>query len=337
MKKILLAGDFNSNDGVANANKRIKMGLNNIESNNIYYFTTQTNKVFRFIELLILLFKVDIVCMCGVSLINNIILLMNKFLKLKLVYLLHGYPPYELKVEGEIDASELQKITRNEEDKLNNVDLIVCVSKTFTLFFNDLAPKYKEKTTYIYNPADINLNNIINETRSNKNFIISTGGGRRIKNNLRIAQAISEINAEYKLNLKFILLGKKGPDYQKIISYPCVEFVGSVSYQEALKYYSNSKLYIQNSYSETFGLAIVESLMLGCDLLMSYNIGVRDILTDINESDIIYNNNSLEEIKNKILYVLNNPNNKRIKSGINFDLIDPLNVAKDLEEKLVNY
>ena len=70
----------------------------------------------------------------------------------------------------------------------------------------------------------------------------------------------------------------------------------------------NADLYIQNSYYETFGLAVAEAISMGCDILLSKNMGVLSIIDNIYGDMIIQDNEDVDEIKNKIEKKMNSKN-----------------------------
>ena len=98
---------------------------------------------------------------------------------------------------------------------------------------------------------------------------------------------------------------------------------------------SESSLYIQNSLFETFGLAIAEALNCGCKLLISKNVGIIDVLNNINSNEIINNPNDIKEITKKILTINNKNYNTKITIDKKINDID--NRAKELYSKVINY
>ncbi|WP_231286967.1 glycosyltransferase [Aerococcus sp. Group 1] len=91
---------------------------------------------------------------------------------------------------------------------------------------------------------------------------------------------------------------------------------------------------MQNSYFETFGLAVLEALFNGNNLLISKNVGARDVLENLQNSDVINDNQNIEEITEKIKNILVNSNNRRLYNGLNQEKISPENVAYDLYDIL---
>ncbi|UTW68395.1 glycosyltransferase [Anaerobacillus sp. HL2] len=75
---------------------------------------------------------------------------------------------------------------------------------------------------------------------------------------------------------------------------------------------------MQNSYLESFGLAAVEALISGCDILLSKNVGSICVITSSKQTDIIYDFDNPIEVAEKIEYLLKNTN-KRLLNGIERD------------------
>ena len=81
-------------------------------------------------------------------------------------------------------------------------------------------------------------------------------------------------------------------------------------------YYRKSNLYIQNSEFETFGLATMEALICGCNLLISQNVGAKAIINGLEANDLINDVDNIKEISNKIMHNLFNSNNNRLINSI---------------------
>lgn len=72
-------------------------------------------------------------------------------------------------------------------------------------------------------------------------------------------------------------------------------------------------MFVLKSIMEPFSLSTIEALFCGCSVLVSNLAGVTDLL-DLEETDIIFNPVDKEEIRTKMLYLLEHPNNDRIMS-----------------------
>ena len=126
------------------------------------------------------------------------------------------------------------------------------------------------------------------------------------------------------------VVGDKGLDTDEINGYPFVDNQGIVSSDKVREIFSQSDLFVQNSCFETFGLAPVEALANGCNVLLSDAVGALDIIDGVTEHDIIKNYNDPGEIAEKIKYLLKTPNRERLLKGIDFDRCSWENRGKEL-------
>lgn len=101
-----------------------------------------------------------------------------------------------------------------------------------------------------------------------------------------------------------------------ILSFPFVKYFSKVPHSEMPLYYQRAKLFVQNSSFETFGLAPIEALVNGCDLLLSKETGAKSIIPTLESNDIIYDNQDVNEIASKIKRLLIDTNNQRLVNGI---------------------
>lgn len=293
MKRIYFIGDIKGNTGPAVVNKSYKLFLENE-----VFFCNSNNKIYRVFHLLVHLPSVDTVLLSGFSKLNSYLIAISKLLNKKTFYLMHGYIYDELKFK-EVNNT---KAFLTEDKIFQKSDKIICVSK----FFCDYMKKEKQeiKDKFMYINSGIETQKIENLSYKNNCYtIISVGGGRRQKNNLKVCQAIQKLKIK---KIKYIVIGNEEIDGEEIKKYTFVEYYKSLPHEEVLKKMSQSNLYIQNSYFETFGLSIAEAVNCGCDILISQNIGIKDLFKNIDENDIIFDNNNVTEIKQKILSKMKN-------------------------------
>lgn len=300
-KKIFFVGDFFSNTGPANANKSL-LKVNN----GFLKYSIRKNKITRVIEMIFKIINSDITCFCGYSRINIIGIRLCKMFNKKSIYLMHG----SLK-EDEKDRHVTNKDILMENKILNSVNKIICVSKKYKEQLKKINPKLS--IDYVFN--GVNSINIYNENikrmkKNEKKFIIvSTGGDSIRKNNIKICEAISKSD-ELKNKIRYIIIGKI-KNKNIFDKYKFVKLTGEVLYEECINIMTNANLYIQNSYIDSFGLATIEALLAGCDILISSNVGAIDIL-NLNQFSIIQDNEDIHEISEKILYKMKNNNYNEI-------------------------
>lgn len=307
--KLFIAGDYWSCTGPANVTQSLIQGSNP----QIIYQHTR-NKIFRVIEILYKTSICDAVVYSGFSLQNLVGFKLAKIFHRPSFYLMHGSIFYEGLINEDSDSAMMQQ----EQDMLKLADFILAVSKPFEEWLKNQYPHYSNKIYTLTNGIDWK----IMESHS-KPFnkisgqLLSIGGGMPRKNILSICQAIELIyKSEPKCTIKLLVLGAPGRDSNAIQQYHFVEDHGLVSHEDALAYMGSSQLYIQNSSFETFGLAPVEALLQGCSLLITPHAGVSSIITTLEDKDLISNTDNIEELKDKILYTLQNPNSTRLLKGI---------------------
>lgn len=319
--KILFVGDFRSNTGPAIINKNIKESLGNKAM-----YTYAKGKVLRLIELFLKTLISDKICFCSLSKMNIYGIKLAKKMNKKTFYIMHGYSRYEQKIKGNIDEERI----KIEEYVISSVDKIFCVSKKFKEFMERQRKDYK--FDYVYN--GVKWTNFDRCIEKKKYQIISSGGGIIQKHNLQVCEAIKQINDK---RIKYIIVGPKGDDIDKILKYNFVEFFETMEQSEYLRLVSQSSLYIQNSIFETFGMAIMEALNLKCDILVSANIGAIDLMNNINSNDLIFNNNDINEISEKIKNILEKGNNEKIMNSIDKELTSVNFRANELFNKIIHF
>lgn len=323
MKKLFLVGDFYSNTGPANVNKNIKKSL---EKKAIY--SNCKNHFSRIVEMIFKILISENILFCSFSKIDIYGIKICKLLKKNTFYLMHGYVKYEQQINNNYNQNKI----KIENYILNNVDKVFCVSKKFMNYMNKL--NYNTTFDFVYNGIEFKENSNL-KNKKNEYQIISTGGGVPRKNNLIICEAIKKINETSKKKLKYIVIGNACGKQDQFLKYDFVEYYEYLPHDECLKKMSESSLYIQNSLFETFGLAIAEALNCGCKLLISKNVGIIDVLNNINSNEIINNPNDIEEISKKILIVSDQKYETKITIDKKINNID--NRAKELYSKIINH
>lgn len=312
--KLFIVGDFLGSTGPAVVNKTL------LKEDSSILYSSSKSKLGRIFEMIIKIYMCDSVIFSGLSKINLLGFRIAKLFKKKSAYLMHGYSKVESNIDGYVSADWLKL----EEKVLNRAPLIICVSKRFMEFLKKDNENLRPKLRYIMNPINtIKFENNRDECRDN-NLIMSVGGGSPRKNILKICEAINYINLNEGKNYKFIVIGKQNKDTENIKKYKFVEYIENVPYEYIQEYYLKSRLYIQNSLFEPFGLAIIEALFSGCNLLISQNVGCSDIFTEIEDNSLIYDPNDISELVKKINFNMNNDNNTFLKSKIDVpkDLIN---------------
>ncbi len=306
-KKVYYMGDFCSDTGPAIVNKSYYPYMKGK-----CFICKTNNKLIRLIHFLFNIVKCRVLLISGLSKFHmsasKIVKKMNK----KVVYLMHGYN----KVEYELNEIPKEKrILRTCEDEMLLIaDKIICVSEKFCEYMKKQRKDIVSKFDFVNNGIE-SIESVVVEQKNKNDFftVMSTGGGKKNKNNLDVCKAIEKLN-NYKI--KYIVIGEMGLDGDKIKEYNFVEYHSYLSHREVLGKMKKSDLYIQNSYFETFGLAIIEAISMGCEILISKDIGALSIIDCIEENNIIKNNKEIDEISNKIEKIINRKNRNKYISNI---------------------
>ena len=294
-------GDFISDTGPAIVNKNYYPYMKE-ES----YICKTNSKLIRPLHFIFHIGKCNTLLISGLSKFHFKAAELAKKLNKRVIYLMHGYNKVEHEI-NEISMSETAIKLENEILKI--ADKVICVSEKFCDYMKVDRKDISNKFYFVNN--GIEKIDIINNKIRKKNkeyIIISVGGGMKRKNNLIVCEAISRIKD---IKIKFVVIGNLAKDGERIRRYNFVEYYEKLTHDEVLKKMSESNLYIQNSYFETFGLGVVEAIQAGCAILISKNVGALSIIENINKDEIIYNMKNIDEIKTKIEKAILTRNEKK--------------------------
>lgn len=279
-----------------------------------FIFYRYHNKYIRILEAIWYTLISDIIIFSGVAEVDRIVIPLCRIFNKKIIYIMHGW----LKLENELNEVPNRSGECSEFKLMKYSDLILCVSKQYSLMVKEKLPQYAEKISYLTNGIDWSLMPTSNslEDRSHDSIIL-IGGGRRTKRNLEVCKAVELLNDRKQYKLKVNLYGySDGRDIPEIIKFPFVNFHNIVPHQELIESMGKNYLFVQNSEFEPFSLGVVEALTNGCNLLISKNVGARDYLAGETDNDIISNPEDIDEIAQKIEYILSHPNNLRLLKSI---------------------
>ncbi|ASZ20030.1 glycosyl transferase [Bacillus cereus] len=310
--KVFFIGDFDSDNGPASVNKTLRKYMPN---NTLY--SVQTKRYRRIMEMLLKIWQVDAVIFSGLSKANVIGFKIAKLFGKKSAYLMHG----SALIEGEINQNSNENRINIEKKTLELAPTTICVSEIFMNSIKDRYPQFSDKITYVNNGIDWNMFGISesNNIKRDKNAVLCVGGGTPLKKIRVVCKAIDYLNNHEGYNLRLTVIGSVGKDTDEIKSYPFVTYIERVAKNDMDYYYKKSQLYIQNSEFETFGLATVEALIGGCNILISKNVGAKSIIHSLETNDVINDVNDIKEVSKKIICSLVNNNNDRLINSIKKD------------------
>lgn len=184
----------------------------------------------------------------------------------------------------------------------------------------------------------------VNELISNKNTTDILWSGRFLKwkhpdDALSAAEKLKKDG--YNFHLKFIGAGEMEETLRlKISEYnltDCVSILGSMSPQEVRKYMEETGIYLFTSdFEEGWGAVLNEAMNSGCAVISSHAAGAAPYLIQNNENGYVYRSGNIEELYQKVKYLLDNhEEQKRIGRNAYKTIINEWN-SEIAAQRLIN-
>lgn len=313
--RILFWGDAADNNGPSNINKGI---IDSLSSS--FVFVPNRGKYYGFLIGIWKLLWVDVLVVSNVSRKGCVLGTVAKMLGKPLVFIMHGCGMYETSLNY---ASYPDNRLAWEASLLENADLLLPVSKKFMYWVHGYYPQYAHKTKYIYNGIDGTIfHRVFHEPKRTGSVAVS-GGLTPLKNNMPVLQAVEALRGKAFLTIYGAPADAEGTYVRK---------VGSLPHDQFLQELAGEQLFVLNSVFETFSIAVMEALACGCSILVSEVAGITDLLA-LEETDIIHDPMDVEEIRRKMEYLLEHPNNERLRSSFDIREWSFENMVLQLEEK----
>ena len=212
------------------------------------------------------------------------------------------------------DAMNLDnRVNRKEYRKF---DFIICVSNAIKKNFIKYYPELESYTYTIPNLIIVDKLRSNQERLNSKCFkIITVGRLDKNKNQMMAIEVLEKIKDSYK-NIKWYFLGD-GQDRKKlekaIIEKKLENNVKILGYNNNVPYFvSNSDLFVSTSLSESYGMAIAESLKIGTPVVALYYPAIREIINGEN-GIIVYNTE--EMVKNIKMLIFNKEEYAKLKGN----------------------
>lgn len=323
MSRFFIVGDHKTGTGPANVTKEY---IRLFPEGTLYQ--KRTSKIGRLPELYFNILRSDVILFSGYSAQNVIGMKFAKKLKKPTAYIVHGAIDHE----NAINNYENANMSSIEAETLKLADRLFAVSRRFMDWLKAEYPQYENKIDYVTNGIDERT--VSEGIQGDNTKILSIGGGMPRKMILQICVAIERINAKTNTPLTLYVIGKDGKDTEAINKYPFVKNLGLVSAEKKEELFKECGIFIQNSCFETFGLAPVEALCAGESVLCSKVCGVLDLFASADSHDVIDNYCDADEIADKIMYLMDNPNREKLLHDIDFDTMSWEARTKELIDKL---
>lgn len=312
-EKILFVGNIFHESGPSIVNKNLYDNLKNK-----VVFIDANKKLDKLLIFFKNFFYSNTIVISGLGNLNLLSSLLGFLFRKNLIYLMHGSVELEAKYRNySLYIRLAEKIIMNCSNK------IICVSDSYkkNILSKSYYHKFDSKLIVIANGYDHLSRHPEKKSRSkNVDFdvnkpgnlfpkarkVISVGGGRKEKNIKSICSAINMLPNNL---IELTVVGPDGPDTDEIKSYPFVTYLGQVPQTQLYSLYRDNDLYIQFSLLESFGLAPVEAVINGCDLILSSEVGISEYISnefvvdvsDINRlKELLFINNN-EKVKEQLL------------------------------------
>lgn len=188
-----------------------------------------------------------------------------------------------------------------------NIDKVVLVSKELKEYYKKLFNEQNIKCEAVYIPNFVEISN--KRSKLDNNNLICVGRLSKEKGILDLINVFKIVEME-EGNVKLNIIGD-GLEYQnikkKIIGLNLtrkIKLLGYKNTDEINKYYQESCLYLMTSYTESFGLVLVEAMSCGIPCLAFDSAeGANDIIKNDYNGYLIKNRNE-HEMANIILKLL---------------------------------
>ena len=275
---------------------------------------------------------------------NTIVIWFASFHALPVILLNYFFNKRLIIIAGGFDVANVPKInygamrgkSRAKLGKwlLSRAHSVIAVSKSNRqeiIENGNVAPK---KVSLIYNAIPETK---ITYARGKKNQVLTVGA---INEETYLRKGLDRFIEIAKImpTIRFIHIGKwtdkKGKsnretiDYVKSISPSNIKYIGFVKKNILEKYYSESKIYLQLSRHEAFGVSVVEAISKGCITIVSNEYALPEIVNNYG-----YTVSSIKETVQKLILFLSG--RETFNQQIRLDKFSITNRAKSFE-KLFN-
>lgn len=210
--------------------------------------------------------------------------------------------------------------------------------------YNLLSKKNKKKTKIIPNFYNNELEKYYVENKVRSNYIVSVANGFGKRKNIINGLKAFKIVRKYKKTIRYHLIGEGmgegGPAFnfaKKNDLLEGVEFIGAIPFEQVKEEISNALIFLHPSREESFGMVILEAMVMGTPVVGGENSGnvpyllnkgECGLLCEINKPQsianaietLLYDNNLAENIREKAFnFAKNNfSEDKVISSYINY-------------------
>ena len=314
--KVLFLGDTHSNSGPSNVNREL---VANWPAEDEVISVFDRNRFAEIARGIVLGLSCDLVVSTEGAWPDIVIHAVLAIFRKPVVCFLHGYLPFENEVDG-LGCSDFKVNAYNWH--LKNADALIANSKYHLDFVIKCLGGYSGERTFVH-PGIPKFPAPVSHDVPNQHLIAVSGGTRPIKGNVAVAKAVKALREEgFQCGLVvFGNLSSPDSDLITIGNEIGAKFVGQLPNDIFLETLKCISLLVMNSLHDSFGISALDAVSSGASVLLSKDCGVREVF-DLRECDLIENQDDIDQIKSKILYLIQHPNASRLYRSIDFSGYD---------------
>lgn len=215
-------------------------------------------------------------------------------------------------------------------------DTIVCVSKAVKKHLVLIGEIPENKGLVVYNPA--HAPSFTERIVSNDFFhIVYVGRLEKVKNVDTLLKAFSKLNQQ-QLRLTIVGEGRERANLEQLCEDLSIsEYINFVGFSnDPHQYLATADLFVLPSYSEGFGIAVVEAMLMKVPVLCSNVGGIPEFVKD-NENGWLFNPRNEEELVNKLNDIANKDKKEITEIGIKgFNDVNNVFTMKQYVQNLEN-
>lgn len=228
----------------------------------------------------------------------------------------HGYVAFENEIN---QLGHSQWWVNRYKAALRSADLVVANSALQERFVLGYQPELEGRMDHILLGID-RFNQKEPHPVDGTSIVSVSGGSRAIKGNDVVAKATGILRSRG-TDCRLRVYGRvdaEMPWLSELEKGDVSRVMGQIDHDRFIEGLNQSNLFVMNSRHESFGLSVLDALRAGCSVLISKDCGVLEALSP-KDSDVVENCEDAEEVAEKMAYLLEHPNAKRLYESIDFD------------------
>jgi glycosyltransferase involved in cell wall biosynthesis len=179
--------------------------------------------------------------------------------------------------------------------------------------YNTLSRSIKEKARIIPNFYSESVESQFDSMREKQNFIVTIANGYGKRKNIDTAIKAFALIRNNQKDIEYYLLGddmeQEGPAYEyarKNNLLDGIRFLGHQPFNVVLNYISKSKVMLHPAREESFGMSVLEAMVLGTAVVGGRESGYIPFLLDHGNAGCLCDVNNHKDIAEKVLSLLHN-------------------------------